>query len=59
MEEYKEYELDTLKMISHGHGARLGDIERQLLILDKIDTESAKNITNLEDNFFWRTKNKN
>ena len=56
LEEYKEYELDTLKMICHGHGVRLGDIERQLQVLDKIDTESAISITNLEDKFFWRTK---
>ena len=48
LEEYKEYELDTLKMNSHGHGARLGDIDRQLQVLDKIDTESSKSITNLE-----------
>ena len=54
LEEYREHEIETLKMISHGYGARLSDLERQLQVLDKIARDSAQSINSFEDKFFQK-----
>ena len=52
LEEYREHELDALKIISHGYGARLSFIERQLLVLDNMSRDATQSIKALEEKLY-------